>query len=184
MFENPYSRISCLLNSNPPSGTDDVLSRLPTAKGARFDSLAFQTEQTRIEYCYDGTRKSVLKTIQDWATSTDDGQQTYFLAYRVGWYGKVGDREDDCEVGPMQKRGFLGRAFSLRETWRSSVTLRLSSQHSHSNLRNLTSDISARFTTYFKGTNLSRPRTCNHSSTSSSVTALRMSGRAADPYRA
>ncbi len=45
---------------------DDVFGRLSTAKEATF-------EQNWAKSCSFGTRKGVLKAIQDWATSMDDG---------------------------------------------------------------------------------------------------------------
>lgn len=73
-------------NQLPLSGIDDVVNRLHVAEGARFDS--WRSEQTRVESCSEGTQEGVLKTIQDWATGTNDARKHIFLLNGLAGIGK------------------------------------------------------------------------------------------------
>ncbi|KLO12393.1 hypothetical protein SCHPADRAFT_998146 [Schizopora paradoxa] len=65
---------------------NEVLNRLRTAEGARFDSM--RTSQTRMRPCTTRTRIGVLDTIKDWAMSTGEDREHIFWLNGLAGTGK------------------------------------------------------------------------------------------------
>ncbi|KAL2827985.1 quinon protein alcohol dehydrogenase-like superfamily [Aspergillus cavernicola] len=65
--ENILAQIDIMRTAIQDSASEAVLSRLPGAQGAFYDSFADQHE----DKCLDGTREEILATVKDWGRSQD-----------------------------------------------------------------------------------------------------------------
>ncbi len=64
------------------------LNAIGLAEGAKFSLLRIEHWQTQARPCSEGTREAVLKTIQDWASSTGDDRGHIFWLDGMAGTGK------------------------------------------------------------------------------------------------